>query len=83
MVKKAEAGGLKNGVVQDKLWVAGILKLKRLIDSEFFGRILSVRGEFGYWVFTGEDQPCSARAGTTGRRMGVELSWMCFATGGI
>ncbi len=57
LVKKAETKGLKNGVVQDKLWVPGILKLKRLIDSQFFGRILSVRGEFGYWVFTGEDQP--------------------------
>jgi predicted dehydrogenase len=48
---------VKNGVVQDKLWLPGLLKLKRLIDTGFFGRILSVRGEFGYWVFTGEDQP--------------------------
>ncbi|HEY8966875.1 MAG TPA: Gfo/Idh/MocA family oxidoreductase [Candidatus Methylacidiphilales bacterium] len=47
------AAGLKNGVVQDKLWLPGLLKLKRLIDSGFFGRILSVRGEFGYWVFEG------------------------------
>jgi len=46
--------GLKNGVVQDKLWLPGIIKLKRLIDMGFFGRILSVRGEFGYWVFEGE-----------------------------
>jgi predicted dehydrogenase len=43
--------------VQDKLWLPGICKLKHLIDSGFFGKILSVRGEFGYWVFTGEDQP--------------------------
>ena len=47
------AAGLKNGVVQDKLWLPGIRKLKLLIDSGFFGRILSVRGEFGYWVFEG------------------------------
>jgi predicted dehydrogenase len=47
--------GLKNGVVQDKLWLPGIRKLKRLIDQGFFGRILSVRAEFGYWVFTGEN----------------------------
>ncbi len=45
--------GVKNGVVQDKLWLAGFVKLKRLIESGFFGRILSVRGEFGYWVFEG------------------------------
>lgn len=54
-----ENAGLKNGVVQDKLWLPGIRKLKQLIDSGFFGRILSARGNFGYWVFTGEtpDQP--------------------------
>ncbi len=48
---------VKHGVVQDKLWLPGLQKLKQLIDDGFFGRILSVRGEFGYWVFTGEDQP--------------------------
>jgi predicted dehydrogenase len=51
---EATAAGLKNGVVQDKLWLPGLLKLKMLIDSGFFGEILSVRGEFGYWVFEGE-----------------------------
>ncbi len=49
--------GLKNGVVQDKLWLPGILKLKRLIEQGFFGQILSVRGEFGYWVFEGDSIP--------------------------
>lgn len=52
-----EKAGVKNGVVQDKLWLPGILKLKRLIQQGFFGRILSVRGEFGYWVFEGETIP--------------------------
>ena len=52
----AAAGGLRTGVVQDKLFLPGIRKLKRLIDGGFFGRILSVRGEFGYWVFEGEWQ---------------------------
>jgi predicted dehydrogenase len=42
--------------VQDKLYLPGLRKLKRLIDSGFFGRILSVRGEFGYWVFEGDLQ---------------------------
>ncbi len=55
---EAEAAGLKNGVVQDKLWLPGLLKLKLLKDSGFFGEILSVRGEFGYWVFEGDLQPC-------------------------
>ncbi|HVW20831.1 MAG TPA: Gfo/Idh/MocA family oxidoreductase [Opitutaceae bacterium] len=53
--REAKAAGVKSGVVQDKLWLPGLLKLRHLIDSGFFGRILSVRGEFGYWVFTGED----------------------------
>ena len=48
--------GVKHGVVQDKLFLPGLLKLKRLIDGGFFGRILSVRGEFGYWVFEGDWQ---------------------------
>jgi predicted dehydrogenase len=54
LCKKA---GVKNGVVQDKLWLPGILKLKRLIQNGFFGEILSVRGEFGYWVFEGHSIP--------------------------
>ena len=58
LTKAAAAAGLKNGVVQDKLWLPGLLKLKHLIDSGFFGKILSVRGEFGYWVFDGKTQPC-------------------------
>lgn len=53
----AKEAGVKHGVVQDKLWVPGVRKLKMLIDSGFFGRILSVRGEFGYWVFEGDLQP--------------------------
>lgn len=53
----AEAAGVKHGVVQDKLWLPGILKLKNLIDNGFFGDILSVRGEFGYWVFEGDTVP--------------------------
>ncbi|HER09749.1 MAG TPA: Gfo/Idh/MocA family oxidoreductase [Bacteroides sp.] len=48
-----EEKGVKHGVVQDKLWLPGLVKLKRLIDRGFFGKILAVRGEFGYWVFEG------------------------------
>ena len=57
LAQLARQAGVKNGVVQDKLFLPGLLKLKRLIDGGFFGRILSVRGEFGYWVFEGDWQP--------------------------
>lgn len=56
LARLAKAKGIKHGVVQDKLFLPGLLKLKRLIDGGFFGRILSVRGEFGYWVFEGDWQ---------------------------
>lgn len=52
-----QKAGVKNGVVQDKLWLPGLRKVKRLIESGFFGKILSVRGEFGYWVFEGDTIP--------------------------
>lgn len=56
LAKTARASGLKHGVVQDKLFLPGLMKLKMLRDSGFFGQILSVRGEFGYWVFEGDWQ---------------------------
>jgi predicted dehydrogenase len=54
LFRQAKAAGVKHGVVQDKLWLPGIMKLKHLNDLGFFGRILSVRGDFGYWVFEGD-----------------------------
>lgn len=56
LAKEVAAAGLKNGVVQDKLWLPGLLKLKYLIETGFFGKVLSVRGEFGYWVFPGQHE---------------------------
>src|SRR5579872_511127 len=53
----AKKAGVKHGVVQDKLWLPGLLKLQRLRELGFFGRIFSVRGEFGYWVFEGDTVP--------------------------
>lgn len=53
----AEARGVRHGVVQDKLWLPGLMKLRMLRDTGFFGQILSVRGEFGYWVFEGDVVP--------------------------
>ncbi len=55
LYRLARDAGVKHGVVQDKLWLPGLVKLRRLIEERFFGRILAVRGEFGYWVFTGFD----------------------------
>ncbi len=56
LARAARAAGVKHGVVQDKLFLPGMLKLARLVESGFFGRILTVRGEFGYWVFEGDWQ---------------------------
>jgi predicted dehydrogenase len=57
LARRAEAAGVKNGVVQDKLFLPGLCKLRLVVDSGFLGRLLSVRGEFGYWVFEGDWQP--------------------------
>ena len=56
LVRLANVHGVKNGVVMDKLFLPGILKLQRLLDAGFFGRVLSVRGELGYYVFEGDWQ---------------------------
>jgi predicted dehydrogenase len=57
LARAAEAAGVKNGTVQDKLFLPGLLKLRRLTESGFFGRILSVKLEFGWWVFDGYHAP--------------------------
>ncbi len=57
VVRHANQAGIKNGVDRDKLFLPGLIKLRRLRDAGFFGRMLSVRGEFGYWVFEGDWLP--------------------------
>lgn len=57
LARIAENAGVNAGVVHDKLYLPGLVKLRRLVDEGFFGRILSLRGEFGYWVFEGDGQP--------------------------
>ena len=57
LARLATRAGVKNGVIQDKLFLPGLQKLKLLKDSGFFGRILAVRLDFGYWIFDGEQQP--------------------------
>lgn len=56
LARQAQDKGITAGVVHDKLYLPGLVKLRRLVDEGFFGRILSLRGEFGYWVFEGEIQ---------------------------
>ena len=57
LARAARAAGITHGVVHDKLFLPGVMKLQRLIGSGFFGRVLSVRLEFGYWVFEGDEIP--------------------------
>lgn len=70
---------VKHGVVQDKLWLPGLLKLKTLRELGFFGRMLSVRGEFGYWVFEGDTIPAQRPSWNYRREEGggVILDMLC------
>jgi predicted dehydrogenase len=83
LVKAARKAKVKHGVVQDKLWLPGLLKLAKLRDEGFFGRILSVRGEFGYWVFEGDPQssrPAAQRPSWNYRKQdggGIILDMLC------
>ena len=83
LYKAAKRAGIKHGVVQDKLWLPGLLKLAKLRDEGFFGKILSVRGEFGYWVFEGDrqnGQPAAQRPSWNYRKQdggGIILDMLC------
>lgn len=57
LARQAAEKDITVGVVHDKLYLPGLVKLRRLVEEGFFGRILSLRGEFGYWVFEGDVQP--------------------------
>src|SRR5258708_26349370 len=77
--KLAKAKGVKNGTVQDKLFLPGLQKIKLLRDSGFFGRIFAVRGEFGYWVFEGDWQEAQRPSGNyrTEDGGGIVLDMAC------
>jgi len=83
LYRKAKKARIKHGVVQDKLWLPGLLKLKKLRDEGFFGTLLSVRGEFGYWVFEGDTrsgQPAAQRPSWNYRKKdggGIILDMLC------
>ncbi|MSQ49358.1 MAG: Gfo/Idh/MocA family oxidoreductase [Betaproteobacteria bacterium] len=83
LYRAAKQAGVKHGVVQDKLWLPGMLKLAKLCEAGFFGKILSVRGEFGYWVFEGDPQsgrPSAQRPSWNYRQQdggGIILDMLC------
>jgi len=83
LYRAANKARVRHGVVQDKLWLPGLLKLKALREQGFFGRILSVRGEFGYWVFEGDphfSQPAAQRPSWNYRNRdggGIILDMLC------
>ena len=79
LCRAAKHAGVRHGVVQDKLWLPGLLKIKALRDAGFFGRIISVRGEFGYWVFEGDEQPAQRPSWNYRRKDGggIILDMLC------
>ena len=79
LARQAQSAGLKNGVVQDKLFLPGLRKLRKLYDVEFFGRVLSVRLDFGWWVFDGELYPAQRPSWNYRRATGGGLVLDMFA----
>jgi predicted dehydrogenase len=79
VARLARRRGVKSGVVHDKLYLPGLQKLRMLRDSGFFGRMLSVRGEFGYWVFEGDWQPAQRPSWNyrKGEGGGIILDMLC------
>jgi predicted dehydrogenase len=80
VAKLAKSRGRKNGVVQDKLFLPGLRKIRALRDAGFFGRMLAVRGEFGYWVFEGDWGPPGQRPSWNYRKAeggGIILDMLC------
>jgi predicted dehydrogenase len=79
LYRQARAAGIKHGVVQDKLFLPGLVKLRRLKDSGFFGRILSVKGDFGYWVFPGDELPAQRPSWNYRKALGggIILDMLC------
>ena len=83
LYRAAKKARIKHGVVQDKLWLPGLLKLRKLREQGFFGKLLSVRGEFGYWVFEGDTrsgQPPAQRPSWNYRKQdggGIILDMLC------
>ena len=79
LYRAATQAGLKHGVVQDKLFLPGLRKIRRLVESGFFGRILAVKGDFGYWVFDGSGVPAQRPSWNYRRKAGggIILDMLC------
>ena len=80
LYRAAKKAKVKHGVVQDKLWLPGLLKLQALRDQGFFGRVFSVKGEFGYWVFEGGERQQPQRPSWNYRKQdggGMILDMLC------
>ena len=80
VIRLAKAKKIKNGVVQDKLFLPGLRKIKKLRDEGFFGRMFAVRGEFGYWVFEGDWGPPAQRPSWNYKKSeggGIILDMLC------
>ncbi len=78
--RAAKKARVRHGVVQDKLWLPGLLKLQALRDQGFFGKLLSVKGEFGYWVFEGGKRQAPQRPSWNYRKQdggGMILDMLC------
>lgn len=75
----AQTRGLMNGVVMANLWLPGLRKLRQLVDAGFFGRVLSIRGEHGYWIFDGQTRPAQRPSWNYRREDGggIVLDMMC------
>jgi predicted dehydrogenase len=57
IVRAAQTAGVKAAAVQDKIYLPGFQKLRKVRDAGFFGRILSARLDAGWWVFDGGLHP--------------------------
>ena len=81
VARAAQTAGVVHGVVQDKLFLPGMIKLRRLVRDGFLGRVLAIRLEFGYWVSTARASRPSGRPGTTGGSRAAASCWTCSRTG--
>jgi predicted dehydrogenase len=73
LVRQAQAAGIRHGVVQDKLFLPGLAKLRRVRDSGFLGQVLSAKLEFGWWIFDGELTPAQRSSWNYRKRDGGGL----------
>jgi predicted dehydrogenase len=81
LARRAKRAGAKSGVVQDKLSLPGLTKLRKLYDADFFGRILSIRLDFGWWVFDGTPYPAQRPSWNYRKATGGGLILDMFAIG--